>query len=374
MEQAGMRIVFLLSSLGAGGAERVATTLCNAWCARGDTVVLIPTYSAGGQPFYELAEGVKTISLADVAGIRRKTPRSYAQRLRALRRLISESVPDVIVSFLPNVNVAAILATAGLGIPLIICERNDPDSRSAFGFWEICSRLTYRFADMFAVQTEAVAGKVHRRYPGLRRVRAVPNPLSEGLAAFRAEPAGARRILLSIGRLAEQKRMDRLIDAFSELAPRFGDWDLHIYGEGPLRQALDARIGELGLQGRAFLKGRTGEPWTVMAGADAFAMTSKHEGFPNALLEAMGIGLPCVVTDCPSGPREITRDGRDALLVAPGDRDGLVAALARVMGDAAFRARLGAQARESVLGRYSLASVIDHWDRLFREVRPAEPT
>lgn len=369
-----MKIALLTSSLGAGGAERVATILCNAWAARGDTVMLVPTYSAGGRPFYPVADAVKIVFLADVAGSRRKTPWSYASRLATLRRLILESAPDVVVSFLPNVNVAAILSTAFLGIPLIICERNDPSSRSSFDLWEICSKLTYRYADMFTVQTEDVARKAPRIYPGLNRVRIVPNPLSDGLASFRAQADNPRKILLSVGRLAPQKQMDRLIDGFAGVAPCFPDWDLHIYGDGQLKPRLDAQIGELGLRERVFLKGQTGEPWKVMAQADAFAMTSRHEGFPNALLEAMGIGLPCVVTDCPSGPREITRDGKDALLVPPDDHEALVAALAKLMGDARFRAVLGEQARESVLSRFSLKTIVEHWDRLFDEVgimRPA---
>src|SRR5689334_6479056 len=105
-----MKIILLTSSLNAGGAERVATVLCNAWAARGDTVTLIPTFSGGGTSFYEISDEVETIYLADVVRARRKTPWTYARRLAALRRLIQERDPDVVVSFLPNVNVAAILS------------------------------------------------------------------------------------------------------------------------------------------------------------------------------------------------------------------------------------------------------------------------
>ncbi|MDB5758717.1 MAG: putative glycosyltransferase [Burkholderia sp.] len=363
-----MKILFLVSSLGSGGAERVATTLCNAWAARGDSVTLIPTYSGGGLPFYEMSGRVELVSLADVAGHGPKGMRSYARRLLTLRRLIVRRRPDVIVSFLPNVNVAAILSTAFTGIPLIVCERNDPSARSALDVWEIACKLIYRFADMLTVQTEAVAAKAAKIYPGVERLRVIPNPLPDGIAGPKKALPGVRRTLLSLGRLADQKQVDKLIAGFAELAARFPEWDLHIYGDGPLRPTLLAQIERSGMQDRVFLRGKTGKPWQVMANADAYAMTSKHEGFPNALLEAMGIGLACVATDCPSGPREITCDGIDALLIPPDRHRELVDALACIMGDEKLREALGQKARESVAARFSLGAVMARWDRLFDEV------
>lgn len=364
-----MKIILLTSSLESGGAERVATTLCNAWAERGDSVTLVATFSGGGRPlFYKMSADVEVIFLADVAGVQPKNPWGYARRLYALRRLISERNPDVVVSFLPNVNVAAVIATALLRIPLIICERSDPSIYPYPRLWMSLCKLSYRFADMLAVQTDAVAAKVGAIYPGLNRVRTIPNPLPAGVSAVRALPGGARRILLSLGRLSEEKQVDRLLNAFAQLAPSFPDWDLHIYGDGPARPALEQQIRETLPADRAVLKGTTGNPWSVMAGADAFVMVSAFEGFPNALLEAMGVGLPCIAFDCPSGPREISRDGKDALLVPLNDHEALVAALARLMGDADFRLALGRQARDSVCNRYSLGEVLDRWDQLFRDV------
>jgi len=363
-----LRIVFLTSSLGSGGAERVASTLCNAWSERGDRVTLVPTFSGGGQPFYELSENVELIFLADVVGIKRKNVWSYAQRLAALRRLIVERSPDVIVSFLSNVNVAAVVSSAFLRIPVIICERNDPAGRLQTGALAVLCKLTYRFADMLTVQTESGINRVADIYPGLNRLRSVPNPLPAAIADIRAKHDSHRKILLSLGRLMPQKQVDKLLRAFSEVAPHFPDWDLHIYGDGPLKPALEKQIQELGLVARAYLKGSTNAPWDIMARADVFAMTSKFEGFPNALLEAMGIGLPCVVFDCPSGPREISQNGNDALLVPLDDHEGLVLALRRLMENEELRCLLGEQARASVFKRFGLPEVVSRWDHLFKEV------
>ena len=105
-----------------------------------------------------------------------------------------------------------------------------------------------------------------------------------------------------------------------------------------------------------------------MANADAFVMACKFEGFPNALLEAMGVGLPCVAFDCPSGPREITSNGEYAMLVKLDDQNGLIMALEKIMSDESFAIELGNRARASILGRYRLSAVLDRWDQLFREV------
>lgn len=363
-----MKIVFLSSSLDSGGAERVIASLCNAWAERGDKVTLVPTFSGGGQPFYEFSEAVELIYLADLVGVRGKGIKNYAKRLFALRSLIKKRKPDVIVSFLPNVNVTAILSSARLGIPLIIGERSDPTSYPHENYVGSLCRLTYRFADMLTVQTESVAEKVGDVYPGLKFVRTIANPLPDGVARYTKAECRGRKVLLSLGRLSPEKQIDRLLNAFALLAPDFQDWDLHIYGDGPMKAALSDQVQRMGLGDRALLMGATKSPWSVMAGAEAFVMTSKYEGFPNALLEAMGVGLPCVTFDCPSGPKDITRDGQDALLVPLDDHNELVAALRKIMSDKDLRLSLGKAARESVCQRFSLSKVMERWDGLFEEV------
>jgi len=363
-----MKIVVLTSSLSAGGAERVASTLCNSWVERGDQVTLIPTYSGGGVPFYPLSNNVELIYLAArvQGGLGRLS--QYKQRFLILRRLIAERAPDVVVSFLPNVNVAAILATAGLKIPVIICERSDPSQQPYTLLWKLACRLCYRFADMLTVQTASVAKSSAVIFPKLKKIRAVANPLPAEVLQYVHVAGGPRKILLSLGRLSEEKQVDRIIDAFSNVCERCPDWDLHIYGDGPLRNEVEGAISRKGLGNRIVLQGRTNEPWKVMAGADAFVMASRYEGFPNALLEAMGLGLPCIAFDCPSGPREMSSDGQYAVLVPLNDQTALSVAMNEVMSDKTFRTTLGAGAKETVLERFSLRAVLGRWDELFKEV------
>lgn len=366
-----MNIIFLISSLSSGGAERVASTLCNDWASRGDTVTLIPTFSGGGQPFYVLDEKIELLYLSRLIGPASGRGKRYLSRLRTLRQLVRERKPDVVVSFLPNVNIAALAATAFSGVPCIVCERSDPSVQAIGAVWRMAAKLFYRYADLVTVQTQAVAAGIGKVYGGLNNVSVIPNPLPGDLVHFQADLVAprARRTLLSLGRLSEEKGVDQIINAFATLIPQFPEWDLHIYGDGPERTALQRRIDRLGLNGRAHLLGRSSEPWQVMAKADAFVMASRYEGFPNALLEAMGVGLPCVAADCPSGPREISRDGLDAVLFKQGDAIGLVDALARLLGDKDERVVLGRRARDSVFERYSLAAVRENWDDLFSVVR-----
>lgn len=367
-----MKIVLLTSSLSSGGAERVASTLANAWVVfRGDKVTLIPTFSGGGEPFYALSPKVEMIYLADkVGGILNTSSKYYFSRFFALRNLIVELRPDVVVSFLPNVNVAAILTTWGTSIPVVVCERNDPTQQPIGRMWSVACRSLYRFADAVTVQTQSVAKSIHSVYGGLRNVTAISNPISEELARCQrdVENSHDRRVLLSMGRLVNEKRVDRIITAFASVHGEFAEWDLHIYGDGPLSCQLKEQVAQAGLSGRVIFKGRTSNPWEAMAQADAFVMASAYEGFPNALLEAMAVGLPCVATDCLSGPREITCNGEDALLVSTEDAHELQVALKQLLADGELRTTLGAKARESVRARYSLATVLKHWDSVFASI------
>lgn len=106
---------------------------------------------------------------------------------------------------------------------------------------------------------------------------------------------------MAMGRLVPDKQFGLLIDLFAELAPAHPDWDLWIWGEGPQRQALEARVAQLGLRQRIRLPGRTSEPWEALSQSSAFVLSSAVEGFPNVLLEAMAKGLPCAAFDCPAG-------------------------------------------------------------------------
>jgi glycosyltransferase involved in cell wall biosynthesis len=367
-----MRIMLLVSSMNGGGAERVAATLANAWVARGDAVTLVPTYSERGDCAYAVSEKVHMAWLADQPLARAWRPVRAVFRLRALRRLIREHSPDVLVSFLTNVNVAALLAARGLAVPVIVSERTDLAARNAGPVLRLLRRLLYPRADGVVVQTQAALARCQARAPAWRNIAVVPNPVPDELAAGSRParvPAASRRRLSAMGRLVPGKQFGLLMDVFIRLAGDFPAWDLWIWGSGPLHGALRAQAQAAGLGGRIMLPGHTSRPWQELAAADAFVLSSAVEGFPNALLEAMALGLPCVTFDCPSGPAEMTDSGRAGLLVPAGDRAAFESALRRLLADDALRQALGVQAAAAVRERYGLQAVLAHWDGVFAQAR-----
>lgn len=363
------KILLLISDMSAGGAERVASTLVNAWASRGDRVTLMPTFSERRECFYALSPNVCLVYLADLVSRTKRTWINQFARLRALRRFIAAEQPDVIVSFLTNVNVASIIASLGLGIPTVISERNDPMAMPRSFLFKLICRWAYSLADALVVLTKAVAPQYASFGWALRRIRVIANPISEQMIKVQWQHIlKDKRCLLAIGRLVDQKQFNALIEIFARLARRYEGWTLRIFGEGPMRVALQKQIIELGLQGRVELRGITTAIEHEMMDADIFVMTSKFEGFPNALLEAMAMGLPCAVYDCPSGPREISEDGHVAMLVPLNDERAMELALEQLMSDVSLRESLGCQARESVLKRFTLRNILAQWDSLFREV------
>jgi glycosyltransferase involved in cell wall biosynthesis len=363
-----MRILFLVSSMKAGGAERVASILANAWAAGGHEVVLMMTYSGPTACEFALHPAVqlkRLIELPRSPGSR--PPRAILKALR-LRRYMSAKQPDVILSFLTNVNVMALLAGVGLGIKCVIAERvsnaADVELSSAL---KLLRRFSYPLAERLVVQTARAAQELDSvRTP---RVSVIPNPLPDDLARpdararYRARSGGAPRVV-AMGRLTQQKRFDLAISAFASTAVKHSEWELWIWGDGPLRANLQQRIDNTNCRDRIFLRGTTARAWEELADADLFVSTSDYEGFPNAMLEAMALELPCIATDCPSGPADLAGAERDrARLVPLGDSIALAKAMDELMSDRSLRALLGARAADSVRNRFSIAKVMPLWNR-----------
>jgi GalNAc-alpha-(1->4)-GalNAc-alpha-(1->3)-diNAcBac-PP-undecaprenol alpha-1,4-N-acetyl-D-galactosaminyltransferase len=361
------RILFLVSSMQGGGAERVAALLCNHWAEQGHQVMLVPTFSGRGECLYPLDERVRLVYLADRVGTTRKSPLSLLRRFRALRALVREWGPDGVVSFLPHVNVAALLATRGLKVPVVVSERTYPPARSMGPVWPRLRRWTYPWAATVVMQTRRGGDWLAAESPRARSA-VIPNPCVYPLPVSKPHLAPAiwmtssRRLLLAVGRLSEEKGFAGLIDAFSRLAARFPDWDLVILGEGGERAALAARVEKWGLEGRVVLPGRVGNLADWYQRAELYVMSSRFEGFPNTLLEAMAHGLPAVSFDCETGPGDIIREGIDGNLVPPVDGEaGLARVMAAMMQDDEGRQRMG-RAAVTVRERFSLERIAAEWD------------
>lgn len=293
------------------------------------------------------------------------------RRIAAWREAILREKPALVISFLDTTNVAALLALSGSGIPVVVSERTDPRRHKIGWRWSILRRFLYPRAKAVVMQTEATASWALRQWPRWR-VRVIPNAIecgTRGAAGVRPECFGARN-LVAMGRLGYEKGFDLLIGAFALVAERFPEWHLTIFGEGTERRSLQDAVAELRLDHRIHLPGIVRNPDRVLPSADLFILSSRYEGFPRVLVEAMAAGLPVIACACPSGPSEIVRDGIDGLLVPPEEVEALAGAMARLMSDETERRRLGQRAME-VSERFSPARINGLWQRLIDEATAA---
>lgn len=364
-----MRIALLASSMGAGGAERVASTLANAWAGMGREVFLVPTFLGSDASGYATQPGVVMAPLAGFFSepLARVCGRT-STKLRAMRKLISSISPDVVISFLTNVNVMTIVALTGMDKPLIISERADVTARVEMPkILDLARRAIYQFADALVVQTEDAALRYRRCIYRIPQTSVIANPLPRELHEDRRRVShgdGGGEIV-AMGRLVAQKQFDQLIMAFAQVFRTETAWKLTIWGEGPLRKKLEDLVVQLQMQERVRLPGVTSSPWDRMASAQIFALTSAYEGFPNSMLEAMALGMPCVAYDCPTGPKELSDNGAAAVLVPSGDVASLAGALRMLADEPTQRMQIGQLAAQSVRERFSQAAILSKWDNLF---------
>ncbi|MCU0290720.1 MAG: glycosyltransferase family 4 protein [Thermoanaerobaculaceae bacterium] len=366
MTEGPVSIALVITAMGCGGAERVLATLATHLAARGHRVTLFVLHEP--EVFFPLHAGVTVRAFAT------EVPRTWrwarpVQRVRWLRSELARLGPRVVVSFIDVANAMTLLAARGLGVPVVVAERIHPPEHRVRWPFRLLRCLLYRRAAGVVVQTAQTAAWARRLVPADRVIQ-VPNPVAPPSGSAPGLVLPDRLWMVGVGRLDPQKRFDVLIRAFAALAPRHPAWSLLVLGEGPGRRSLEDLVRERGLAERVWLPGTVQEIGPVLRQCRLFALTSRYEGFPNALCEAMACGLPAVSFDCPTGPAEIIRHGVDGLLVPDGDAAALEGALDRLMGDAMLRETLGTRASE-VTARFSAAEILARWEALCVEVAEA---
>lgn len=360
---AQLPVTLVSSSLSAGGAERVLSVMANHWAARNRRVTFV-TLSDTSDDHYSLDDRVRRVALA-VEGVSNGSWVALtrnARRVVALRRAIRDAAAPVVISFGDRVNVLTLLATMGTGTRVIVSERTDPRRHRIGRAWSRLRNLTYRRADKLVVQT---GGLVSWAAPlvGEQRCCVIENPVREiDARSWAAAAARTSRTVLGVGRLERLKGFDMLVRAFAQVAQQFDDWNLVILGEGAEREPLGDLARHLAIDGRLSLPGVVRDPERVMAQSDLFVLPSRYEGFPNALLEAMAIGMAVISTET-TGATEIIQDNLNGLLVPIDDVAALARAMARLMGDGGARATLGEAAR-AVRERFNIDHVMAKWDAL----------
>jgi glycosyltransferase involved in cell wall biosynthesis len=369
-----MNLLFYIYSLGSGGAERVTVNLANYWAGRGWRITVV-TAATVADDIYVLNPAIARISLnlpQNGGNPGAKLTRAV-KRAWALRRMLLNVKPDLAVAMMDTSCATLALAASGLrGIVPVGSLHNHPPCIATNSLFHAIQSMTYRnLAALFVLTRETAAWIAANTYA--RRIEVVPNPIPWPLAGGspKLNPDSickpGRKLLLAAGRLVPQKGFDLLIEAFAHLAERHNDWDLTILGEGPERQRIEQTISERGLGTRVKLPGWAGNMPDWYRRARLYVMSSRHEGFPNTLAEAMAHGLPAVSFNCDTGPGDIIRDGIDGFLVPTEDVPALVASLERLMSDEDLCEAFGSAAKQA-RDRFSMERVTQMWESVFEEL------
>jgi len=280
---------------------------------------------------------------------------------RRLRELMLEHRPRRVLALLTKTNILCCAAVWDLPIHLVVSERNDPRLQRLDRLWNRLRCVYYRRADVVTANTEGVLQAL-QEMGHWQRLDLLPNPLPAGVLHEDADPAhGIETEILAVARLVPQKGLDLLLRAFAELdlSCRAG-WRVTLVGDGPERDRLQRLALDLAIVDSVVFEGFRSDPFTFMQRASIFALPSRFEGMPNALLEAMAAGLPAVVSDASPGPLEMVSDGVNGLVVPTENHLALAKALQQLIEDGRLRHRLGDAAREK-LHSLDWSMVEPHW-------------
>lgn len=305
-----MNIMFCLGSLGIGGAERVITNLANTFIKDKKNKVSI-VVSTPKEKVYQLNSRIR-YEVIDSLDEKNKI-RKIIKRVKKTKELIKNIDPDIIVVFLPEPSIRISMLKKQLKIPTIISVRDDPKVDYKKLKMYLPMKLFFNNADAFVFQT--VEQKEFFSKSIQNKSTIIFNPINDKFICCPYEGKRNKKII-SAGRLLPQKNQKLLIDAFSIVNKKYPEYELHIFGEGDLREELQQQIDDLNLSNKVFLDGLTDNIKDELYEARMFVLSSRHEGLPNALLEAMAIGTPCITTRFSGGGAEaIVKNGENGLLV-----------------------------------------------------------
>ena len=360
-----MRVLFYTTSLGRGGAESHLVRLVNELSSGDDPIDVEIAVLYPGEYAERLPNGVPLHVFGREGG---SVTFALTRSVRPLRELILSSRPDIVCSIMDMPGLFAYRALLGLDTPpafvtsvqnppLLRYETDRPSLTAVSnGYARLRLALTrrlYRGADALIAISKGVKADIARLSPESEsKTHVVYNAgvddtvLESAQAGFLDQTSRPSPLVVACGRLVHQKGFDVLIDAFLSVRDRADGATLWILGQGPLRPLLEAQVSRLGLDDAVVFQGFQSNPFSFMAAADVFVLSSRFEGFGNVVAEAMACGTATVATDCPYGPGEIIENGTSGVLVPVEDREALADALCQVLADAELRSQLARAGRE----------------------------
>ena len=327
------KICLIGGGLQGGGQERSLVNMANYLVGKGFIITIINLFRT--EQFYSLDEKIN-IEWPKINRAKYNRLIYAIKLLPYVRRKIKQHNPDVILSFGEWFNPFAVFVTRFMNVPVFLADRMGPTMRFDPLIQFLRKRL-YRFADGIIVQTKVAKENV-RKFSGVKNIRVIPNPLNP----LNCKNSVKIKRIISVGRLTIEKGHIHLLRAFSMVKDK--EWELTLVGDGIEKEYLMLEAIHLGINDRVVFHGQLPNFNSIICSSEIFVLPSLHEGFPNALLEAMSVPLACIASDCVAGPGEIIKDGVNGLLVTPGDEEELALAIDRLITDSVLRQNLATEA------------------------------
>lgn len=351
------KVLLYCSSLTKGGTERVVVNLAEFMKSQGIDVTIVTQYQLDNE--YILPIGIPRI-ISEINETEKKNSRigNFLARYRKLREIWKAQQPDCILSFIGKNNIMAVGAALFTGIPVIVSVRGEPKCEYYSSGLRFLAKTFFSFSAGVIVQTD----EAMKFFPPYIRRKAVilKNPLNPSFMRPRFDGKRDGRIV-AVGRVDSNKNHEMIIHAFSKIEEEFPWTSLTIYGEGECRSKLQTLAEKLGISERVCLPGMVTDVSEKIYRSSIFVLSSNSEGMPNALLEAMCLGIPCISTDCPcGGPGELIEDGINGFLIPVGDVEALADRLRMLLSDEETAERIGKQA--AILSEtYSPDNINSEW-------------
>jgi len=350
-----MKIAFIISSLGSGGAERVLTLLANHLSIKDEIIVI--TFS-NEKSFYKITNNIKLVQLNLLKNSKNKFETIYntIKRVFTLKRILKKIDSDINISFMTHTNILSIIASKLNNQKVIVSEDIEYYFYNSQTLYFI-RKIVYKFTDFLIVKTDADK----KNYSFLKNVQVIGNPLPnlDYKHNFKKEP-----FILAVGRLDKQKGFDILINVYSKIKT---NWKLYIAGEGIERENLQNIIINLNLEDKIILLGRIKNIFERYKKASIFVLSSRKEGFGNVLIEAMAFGCAVIAFDCPYGPSEIIENRVNGILVENQNKEKLKETIERLINDKDLREKLSYEAIK-VRDKYSVEKIAKEWEKVIKEV------
>lgn len=340
------KIVFHLNCLEQGGAERVVTTLANRFVKEGYQVYIATEWTAENE--FAIDERIKRVHVGLTEKQEKKSRKiQFFIRIKNLRKFLKQEKPDMVIAFAQKANYRALMATRFTRIPVIVSVRTDPYLHYVNRSDKLLIPLLYPKAAGNVFQTvgakEFFAEKIQKKS------RIILNPINDKYIGV-SKPASRRKAVVQSGRLVDFKNQLMLIEAFMLVYEKHPDYVLEIYGgdsHDGTKELLEESIARNKAEDFIRLMGASDSLEKDLADAAVFAFSSDWEGLPNALMEAMALGLPIVATDCPcGGPATLIEDGENGLLVPIKDPEALAVGINRLIEEPQLAEKLGDNARK----------------------------